>query len=277
MVIIIALAHIFMPNVNVKIAKADSTINGEQIPIHIIFNSIPKSASVYITKTLERSLRCGQVKVSNGYFPHDNLSYVALEKFNSIPCVIAKTHIDASIQNQQLFKKFTKNVFVQFRDPREVLLSWIHYIQRIYDENKIQYLYYFAPTPPQKYYSWDLNHQIDWNIENFLPEVVQWMQGWIRFKENEDKDKNGLNVLIATYDDFVKDPKGYYSNLLNLFEIPENKFDHILLPLDMSVHYRTGDQSEWERVFSISQKRKIAKIVPDALLQKFNWKPNVHE
>lgn len=259
----------YKPNLGISMASA-GVQNLKRKDVHIIFNTIPKSASLYVSKVLAVSLHSERIHISPGHFPHDHLLYSEMERFYQLKNAIAKPHIDASPFNQQMLKKFTDRIVVQFRDPREVLLSWIHYIQRIHDEGKTKYLYHFSPTPAEEYYSWSIDKQVDWNIEHFLPGAIVWMQEWLQFKEQEDLKPNGFKVLLTTYDDFKKDEKAFFMKILSFYDIPEEQFNFIHLRLDMDVHFRKGDQNEWRHVYTQEQIRRINKI-SQPILVRFNW------
>lgn len=263
----------YTPGLNVAMAHIDkkSDINYEDV--HIIFNTIPKSASVYISRVLAHGLNSDLLKIAPGYFPHDHLLYGELENFYKQKYAVTKAHLDSSNFNMQMLKKFTDRIVVQFRDPREVLLSWIHYVQRIHDEGKIEYLYHFSPTPPEEYYTWPISRQVDWNIEYFLPSAVTWMQDWLNFKEHEDQKPNGFKVLITTYDQFKENERNFYAKILDFYNIPREQFTFIHMRLDMDVHFRSGDQNEWRTVYTPAQLSKINKI-SRSLLEKFNWQLN---
>lgn len=241
-------------------------------PVHIILNTIPKSASLYITTTLQTGLNATFYHVANGYFPHDYLSYAEMERFYNAQAAIAKTHLDASLKNQQLLRKFTNRVLVHFRDPREVLLSWTHYLQHLHNAKKLKYLYYVMPKPPDAYFQWPLATQIDWNIEHYLPEIVSWMQGWVNFYDQNMLTQDDFRILITTYDDFRKDERGFYRMILDFYGIPEKQFKYTKIKQDMDLHFRRADQSEWETVFSDEQKQRISRMIPKDLLIRFKWK-----
>lgn len=242
---------------------------------NIIFTTIPKSASVYIAKTLAQSLNYEQTDISLGYFPHDNITFNGREKslqlFFGQKAQLTKNHMDASIFNTQLLEAKTDKIVVHFRDPRAVLLSWVHYLNRIHEERPF-YLFYLAPTPPEVYYTWSLEQQIDWNIENFLPLVVNWMNGWLDYKIEKDKLDSKFKVLLTTYDEFMQDEVAFYHKILDFYGIPKQYFSFAPPSKNMEVHYRKGDPDEWRRVFTTAQQERINKMIPQKLFAYFNWK-----
>jgi hypothetical protein len=270
-IVVMVAIHFYTAPKQIQVVKLDNLITTPRAKVNIILATIPKSASRYIYTMLEYGLGCERMTTSPGYFPIDNLSYTELDNFYAQQCSITKNHFNASVFNIQLLKKYTNQIVLQLRDPREVLLSWAHYIQRIHDEDKIEYLYHVAPTPPPEYYQWQLTQQIDWNIDNFLPHAVAWMEEWIKFKDEEDKKLNGFKVLLTTYDEFKLNELAFYLDILKFYNIPSSQFSLVPQPLDMNMHFRKGDQNEWRQVFTPEQKIRIANIVPSSLLKRFNW------
>lgn len=268
-----AFVESYTPGLNVAIVQDVQKSSIKYEDVHIIFNTVPKSASVYISTVLSHGLNSDFVKIAPGYFPHDHLLYGQLDNFYKQKNAVTKAHLDASSFNIQMLRKFTDRIVVQLRDPREVLLSWIHYVQRIHDEGKIEYLYHFSPTPPEEHYTWPVSKQVDWNIEYFLPSTVTWMQDWLNFKEHEDLNPNGFKVLVTTYDEFKQNERKFYTRILDFYNIPREQFEFMRLRLDMDVHFRRGDQNEWRTVYTPEQLAKI-NLVSRSLLEKFNWPLN---
>lgn len=236
---------------------------------NIIINAVPKSASAYIVKTLEQSLQYTHFQISSEYIPHDQLIYFRLEEFYSNGSLSSKQHFDASPLNLRVLKRFTNKMVLNLRDPREILLSWVHHLNELKAEGID--IYYIDPLPPPGYYKLSLKDQIDWNIENFLPFMITWMNDWLATKEQEDADPNGLKILVTTYDELKRDELALYKKIITFYDIRLDRLNFSPAEKDRKVHYRKGDSDEWRQVFTDQQKRRISEIVPDNLLNRFNW------
>lgn len=255
-----------LPEERVLTKKTNEFVN----PIYnIILNAVPKSGSSYIAKSLDQGLNYERMRISAKYIPKDQVNYFDLQKFYSEGGKLSKQHLDPSTMNVNILKRFTRKMVLQLRDPREILLSWVHHLNALKEE-KVD-LYYFDPEPSVEYYNLSLNEQIDWNIENFLPSIITWIDGWLIVKEKEDLTDDGLKILITTYDEFLADELKFYHKILNFYDIPISNFKVKPPKKDRKVHFRKGELGEWRSVFTKEQKRRIAKIVPDELLRKFNW------
>lgn len=238
---------------------------------NIIFNTIPKSGSVYIATTLKDSLGYTNTALSASYFPRDVINFSKADSFFKNKSMISQDHFDSSKVNIQWLTKYTDRMVIHLRDPRQVLLSWVHNMNWIKKNGWDDLLYMVTPTPPSEYYKWKLSKQIDWNIENFLPEVVAWMNAWLEFKEQEDAKDNGFKILLTTYDDFLSDDIGFYNKVLDFYEIPREQFVYKPAEKTETTHFRKGDVNEWRKVLTQAQKDRVNEIVPLALLQKFGW------
>ena len=122
---------------------------------NIIFNTIPKSGSVYITKTLQKSLNYNAEIISSGYFPHDDININKFKTFLTSGGSITQEHLDASEFNIQCLKMYTTGIIIHFRDPRAVLLSWTHHMNKLHADGRYHLLKYVTPTPPSEYYHWE--------------------------------------------------------------------------------------------------------------------------
>jgi hypothetical protein len=79
-------------------------------------------------------------------------------------------------------------------------------MNRLYAERgngEHQHLFVY-PTPPVAYYYWPFRHQVDWNIENFLPSIVTWARSWLAVHDSRRYD-----ILLTTYSELARDEPGY--------------------------------------------------------------------
>ena len=160
--------------------QSSSTSDNATLP-SILFVSMPKSGTVFTRSMLARGLSLEQeLSIGVAYFPHDLVEIPKLMSF----CKggkVATTHFDPSPHNFQLLKPFINRWVLHIRDPRSVVLSWVHHMNRLYSEreNGEHQALRVYPTPPEAYYHWLFRIQVDWTIENFLPSVVSWLRSWL--------------------------------------------------------------------------------------------------
>ena len=233
----------------------------------IIFNTLPKSGSIYIGETLSKGLNVPFQSISNGYFPKDLINIDQLKKAVSTGGIL-QDHFDPSPHNIQILKAMNcKKIIVNIRDPRQSLLSFVHHLNNIKD-NKLLLLR-LCPVPPEEYYSWSLHDQIDWNIDNYLPLCIEWIQKWVFAKNNEQN----LTIKFTFYEDFIKNKVKFINDILEFYSIPLKKYKHMSLPLTPSYHFRKGEKDEWRYIFTPRQQERITCLIPPEFFELFPWIP----
>jgi len=55
------------------------------------------------------------------------------------------------------------------------------------------------------YMSWSFDERLKWQIENYLPRQVQWIENWLALAEEDTQ----VELLITKYEDFSNDPAAY--------------------------------------------------------------------
>jgi predicted nuclease with TOPRIM domain len=234
----------------------------------IMVVSIPKSGTVFTRTMLMRGLGLQPLTVSVGAFPHYSLDVRKLRRFQE-GGVIVSSHLDASAENLQFLSAFVNRWVVHVRDPRSVLLSWVHHLQRLYEARHadINELLLVCPTPPEALFERDFSEQLDWNIENFLPSVVSWTRRWLAMY-----DSRVNNVLLTSYSDLVKGEEEFLLKILEFYGVSRGLFKKI--PLERTIdasHFRTGRTDEWRDSLTSSQISRATEIIGDDLLARFEW------
>jgi hypothetical protein len=107
----------------------------EGLPVlpSLLIATIPKSGSVFTAKQLACGLGLETNVLTVGSFPHYCFDISRLARF-ARGGRISVEHFDASAENLQVLKAFVERLVVHIRDPRSVLLSWVHHLSRIYQE-----------------------------------------------------------------------------------------------------------------------------------------------
>lgn len=232
----------------------------------IIFNTLPKSGSVYIGKTLSDGLKEGNfMTVSNNTFPTDS---IALTKFETLMETDSMTqeHFDASKENLAILKEKFPKLIVHVRDPRQALISWTHHMNKIqHSEAAVDYL--LLPLP-KNYFNWSFSRQLNWQIKYYFPACIEWIQNWVKASEDES-----LNILFTTYEDFLANPQQFFRKIFDFYSISESIDMLPTLPKEATYHFRKGKTNEWREVMSKRQQRKVTKMIPKELFDKFNWEP----
>jgi hypothetical protein len=234
------------------------------IPL-ILINTVPKSASESIWNLLAEGLGLAQGHLSLCLFP-DCCVVPARARAARQGGLVAKEHLLATPHNLSVLQSFgIDRMVVHLRDPRQVALSWAHFVR---DDVSMRLM---APiwrriVPPAGTLRADLPDLIDGSIAHFLPQVMDFVSGWAAVAADED---NPMEILFLDFETFVQNPQGYFDPLLSFYGINGESFRH-----DSGaevVHLRKGESEEWRQVFSPAQQARAFALIPEDLAERFGW------
>lgn len=231
----------------------------------ILLNTIPKSASESIWNRLAEGLNLGQCHVSIGLFPHCTAVPFRMKMFSE-GGIIAKEHLAPDEHNvAQLAGIGVERMLVHLRDPRQITLSWAHFVRDDISHTLLGPLWRQS-CPPAKVLNGDLSEILDWCIETYLPRVVAFMTGWQRIAADP---ATPLAVEFQTFERFRTDPDGYFRTALKFYGLDGERYGPDENAAD--VHLRQGSLDEWREVFNSQQKRRAEALIGPELLDAFGW------
>lgn len=230
----------------------------------ILITTMPKSGTYYISNVLAQGLNTNTRIVSNQYFPYDTIRYFELKALAENG-EISQDHFNASPINLTHISRYFDRLIVHVRDPRQAMLSWIHYIEEFAD-NPETYLFIYPPLP-DGYFEMDLTDKIDWGIENWLPSLVEWTQEWVRAA----RTNNDIDIKITHYEDLIRSPEGFMRDMVTFCGIPQERFIMPRLEASEDIHFRKGDPDEWRSVFTSDQIAAANGKIPRGLARNMNW------
>ena len=233
----------------------------------ILLNTLPKSASVFILETLAKTLGKPVIAVSPGYFPRDQIDFRQLRKLIDARA-IAQSHLDASEFNRQFLMQIHK-VVVQFRDPRQATLSWLHHLERLLKEGQHDFLFTVTPALPEGYFAFDLAKKIDYQLAYYLPQVIEWQAQWIRFI---DECNEPGRFMLNSFEAFVDDPARYFASIFAFLGCPaQDSIEiHTVVPTT-DKNFRKGATDEWRSVFSGTQANRATAAISADMKARFGW------
>jgi hypothetical protein len=243
---------------------SDALASGEPFVPSALIVSIPKSGTVFMNEMLKKTGLKNEI-VSLRYFPEDRLMIEGLWELRKGKRV-ASAHIDAHPTNLQLLNKFVPRWIVHLRDPRSVTLSWTHHVDRRFREGLGERLYRVTPVPTPEYHSRDFEGRVWWQLENFLPCAVRWVEGWLLVAEAmQDRMK------LTEFQQFRGREVHYVREILEFlqFDVSQSVID--LPEKNLNSHFRTGTVDEWQGVFSSDQLEYANRLIPDAWRKRFDW------
>lgn len=231
----------------------------------MLINTVPKSASESIWNKVAEGLRLGQGHLSLGLFPDCCVIPIRVRA----ACeggFIAKEHIGPTAFNlRALAEGGLTRMVCNLRDPRQATLSWAHFVK---DDVSMRLI---APVwrkivPPAAVPKSDFGAYIDWCIENYLPLLIDFVQGWTEVERNDDQP---IKVLFLTFEDFLADPDRYFSRILELYQVDPGRFAGGAE--SETVHLRKGQTDEWRSVLSAKQKARAWELIPKEMAERFGW------
>ena len=229
----------------------------------ILFNTMPKSGSIFILHCLSQGLAIPETKISVCLFPDDLILRNKLDDL-VLGNTVVQQHIPARDINLRFLSNRLKRMVVHVRDPRQATLSWMHHLDNFYANKDLVpacALGLEATTPalPEDYFARDPMARLDYLLETHLPTLVEWTNNWVKAADSAA----GPEILFTTYEEFILDQKRFLEQLLTFFQVPDGLFDWSRLPHKTArTHYRKGQSNEWESVFSNTQRELAKKVIP---------------
>ncbi len=233
----------------------------------MLITTMPKSGTYFITKLLMQGLFIDSRIVSHQYFPYDVIRQPELRVLAK-GSMVSQDHFGASKINLVHIAKHVDRMVVHIRDPRQALLSYVHFLGtphfRRTEEETLLFIY---PPMPDDFYRRDLEARIDWAIENWLPLLVEWTGEWVAAAEALHRPL----IKFTRYEDLVADPEQFVRDLLLFFGIPIERYVPSRIEHDEDIHFRKGELAEWRTTFTPKQALSATAKIPPALAKRFEW------
>jgi hypothetical protein len=232
----------------------------------ILLNTMPKSGSVYIQKSLAKILGCRTLDAGNRYALIDQ---IGLRDARALVGggYVAQSHLAPSLENLQILQHYRLKMVLHLRDPRQALLSWVHHIDWVTGGSDAdEHLLYCTPRPPAAYFESSLSDKIDWQIDNYLPQLAAWLTRWVAVV-----DLKTIPILITHQDALRNDERALFDSILAFHQL---RFNYALpnLPRTLAdTHFRRADPLEWRRTFTPEQAARATALIPLSLRQRFGW------
>ncbi|RKY04032.1 MAG: hypothetical protein DRP56_10620 [Planctomycetota bacterium] len=179
----------------------------------ILFNAIPKSAGRYCIEALRKGLKLEFSPIGTDMFPQGTLAPVLAMKFNE-GGKISHGHIDYWWQPKVLLNAYVDRLLVHLRDPRSTTLEFYYHLLSLKandwegsERTGVSWLDLVHPSiKPKKYFELSKEEQIDVQIENCLPHMISFVEGWLDAEQDSEfKPK----ILFTTYKQLDEDEAAF--------------------------------------------------------------------
>ena len=246
------------------------TISSQNVTCPPMFiSTLPKSGSIYMLSTLRQTLNLELKNYTSGEFPFSYINYKNIKEWKQ-PGNINLEHISADPINLRLINFYCERMVLHVRDPRQAVLSWVHFLPTMYRKEKESLFARMSLPLPKDYFTWEFSERLDWYIKHHFQYWVEWIQKWV----DADQDPSfQTKILFTTYQDLVKNPLEMFQKIVKFYDISEHYFENAELPKNErgKFHYRKGLINEWVDVFTDEQKEITESLIPESLKNKFGW------
>lgn len=249
-----------------RVGELQAALQKVRLPPMLI-TTMPKSGTYYISKLFTQGLFIDSRIVSHQYFPYDVIRQPELRIFTQ-GNVVSQDHFGASKINLVHIAKHVDRMVVHVRDPRQAMLSYVHFLatpQFRRDEEETRLFIY--PPMPDDFYHLELETRIDWAIENWLPLLVEWTEEWVAAADVHDRPR----IKFTRYEDLVADRERFVLDVLQFFRIPVERYFPPCVSPDEDIHFRKGEVAEWMTAFTPKQAAAASAKIPLGLATQFGW------
>src|SRR5262245_25756036 len=215
----------------------------------MLITTMPKSGTYYISKLLTQGLFIDSRIVSHQYFPYDVIRQPELRAFVHGNAV-SQDHFGASKINLVHIARHVDRMIVHLRDPRQAMLSYVHYLAtpRFRGAEDETHLFIYPPMPPD-FYERDLEGRIDWAIDHWLPLLVEWTEEWVTAAETLQRPR----IKFTRYEDLLVSPDAFVRDVLDFFQIPFERYFPVQIEPGEDIHFRKGEVGEWRTAVTPKQ------------------------
>jgi len=242
----------------------------------IVFISMPRSGTGFVSNAILNGMKLNDLrneyKFSDAWFPDKAIfpfnAHLSSPYFIPMKNGFVSGHAPASFENLSFLDHITDKTVVNFRDPRQSLISWVHYMKYLqYTGNYAAILEYKIDD---NYFTRSFEYQLDWQIDNFFLETnINWIKNWLEVKNN-----NYFNgeILYLNYELLVDNMDNYFSKILNFYNLDPSIFTMPKKPnFKNKSHLRKGDKNEWKQVLTNEQISKINNYIPESWFKEYKW------
>ena len=214
----------------------------------IVFVAMMKSASEFIRENLIRAIDVPEIDLNIGTVPRDKIIPSAVRQIAKGGAV-NRSHTSAN-NLPGLIANGVDRLILHVRDPRRVLVSWVHHMRRTSDAEFRSFALRYDPPLPAEFGNWEFQQQIDWAVHNYMPGQLQWLEDWVAAVNNDPP----IPILVTNFEEFVRDQGSYFCKISDFFGVSEIRVPSLSRQSDAAMrNFRSGSIDEWRDVLTTNQ------------------------
>ena len=227
----------------------------------VLVNFLPRSGSTFVATQIRTLYGTPPLKLSTYSYP---VSHVDPIRASFLPGggLWCQEYLDATPGNvKALADAGIEKIYVQVRDPRAMVLSWHHFIEKL-----------LVSTPelqimlPSGYGEMSRERQIDWAIERHTKGASDFARAWL-----DCANANGpIDVMLLDYGTFARNPLAVVNDILGFFDVPV-RLDEIPVETIDPLFQTPGKPLDWRDVFTKDQIERSGDLIDDDLSRYFGW------
>jgi len=233
-------------------------------PQSLMLVTMPRSGSVYLWRTLAEGLGLPMVRTSLSDFPDDHLVLAQFQYLMTFGGV-SQEHLDAKPVTLELLKAAGLAPVVNVRDPRQAMVSWLHYLDAEFQTHGQKMFFQDAPAD---WLGHSFEEKADWCVDHHLPKLVTWVEGWLAAEEQLP------GILFSSFEDMKADEGVFFDKLLVHWGIDPGGGSHPHLDETTrreTANFRSGQTDEWVSALSGEQKARASAAIPGTMKSRFGW------
>lgn len=236
----------------------------------ILLITLPKSGSMYIAHKVTESCRLHSIHTGNYGAPFSSIIDTEIKKF-AIGCAVDQEHYLPSVRNLSLLKKHgIDKMVVHFRDPRQALVSWVYYFDKLFQQGR-PILGSQDIDIPLDYFEKTFEEKVDIMIQLFYPLFIEYIGGWLAY-EREGVPKWGMKVLFTEFGKMKSDPDAFFNEIYDFYGITPALSQGRVDVQGVNLHYRKGKLEEWRQAFTADQIDRTSAMITGEMVERFGWK-----
>lgn len=234
----------------------------------ILILALVQAATTFLRNGLANALDLPVCRrVSGGVWnQYEVLSPVALGSMRD-DCAVAYSHAHPDALNVRILNAALDKVVVNVRDPRQVVVSLVHFIDNHVAGNPS---YFRAHGLPDDYLNQPFAWKLAYHLEHTYPMLVDWIRGWT---DVADRGCGDTRFLVIQHSEMKADRVAFFRRIYRFYNVSD--VDAIEVPAEHDGknhnYFRSGRNDEWREILSRPQIQWVNDGLPESLMERFQW------